>query len=193
MIRWRYKLTIVFLLLVILFPSFHLIGEELASQKSLETKEMDESFAILGFENLVLGSDYDDVLSKLDSSNIFLYNSEQPTWINENPVIAVEGRGFVQKGYFQFVDKKLYTITVEINRNRMDYYTIFTELKKKYGKYKQFSPKMVVWESDAAVLYLERPLTLKYLDKNLHSILLDSAKIKKSKSQIQRENFLEQF
>lgn len=178
-----------FFLILSLFSQELSFSQEAGNVVQTEKASID----ILGFENLILGSDYDEVLSKLDSSENFIYNSEQPSWIEENPVIVAEGRGFVEKGYFQFVDKKLYTITVEINQNKIDYYTIFTELKKKYGNYKKFSPKMVLWESEKCTLFLERPLTLKYLDKNLHQKLLDSASIKKSKKEILRENFLEKF
>lgn len=149
--------------------------------------------AIKGFDTLTLGMDYQSALNALDFSSNFIYNSQMPMWIESNPVIAANGKGFVDKGYFQFYNGALYSITIELNRNRIDFFTLFMQLQQKYGKYKSFSPTIVRWEDENALLSLEKPLTLRYLEKRIHSQLIESSKVKESQKQKMREDFLEQF
>lgn len=158
-----------------------------------QNSDSGEKNSIAGFDNLFIGMDYQSALEALDSSDNFIYNSQMPMWINDNPVIAANGKGFVDKGYFQFYNGILYSITIELNKNRIDFFTMFMQLQAKYGKYKSFSPTIVRWEDENALLSLERPLTLRYLEKATHSQLLESSKTKKSQAQKKREDFLEQF
>lgn len=149
--------------------------------------------AIDGFDSILLKMDYQTVLSKLEEGTNFIYSNQGPTWIDENPVIAANGKGYISKGYFHFYESKLYSITIELNNSKIDYYTIFMTLQKKYGKYSAFSPLIVSWESDETILTLERPLLVRYIDKEIHDQLLEASKIKTSKAEKNRESFLEQF
>lgn len=54
-----------------------------------------------------------------------------------------------------------------MNKEKIDHYSIFTTLCKKYGNPGFLNPEKSVWENDSLSMSLERPLTLKYTDKTV--------------------------
>ena len=73
----------------------------------------------------------------------------------------------------------------------MDHYSVFTELCKKYGNPKSVSPEKSVWENDSVTMSLERPLTLKYVDKKTFNELQGNSRVGPSATEMTREMFLE--
>ena len=73
----------------------------------------------------------------------------------------------------------------------MDHYSIFSALCKKYGRPNSVSPDKTLWENDDYSMSLERPLTLKYIDKNIFNQLQQKSLVNPSGSEITREMFLE--
>lgn len=148
-----------------------------------------------GFGGILLRADYESVIALLESSDVFNYLHPTLSWPSpDSPVIDVEGNGrFVKKGYFQFHNKKLYSITLELNQFSLDYYTLFNRFKIKYGDYALLSPQQVKWQSPIYSLALEKPLTIKYLDLEVHQQFMDQSQAGKSQAELTRDQFLEQF
>ena len=92
------------------------------------------------------------------------------------------GSNFLKRCYFQFFEDKLFIITININQDKMDYYSIFTKLSEKYGKPDSLDPQSATWKNDDITLSLERPLTLKYIDneKKFYEIWTSKESIVKS-------------
>ena len=80
---------------------------------------------------------------------------------------------------------------ININKEKMDHYSIFSALCKKYGRPNSVSPDKTLWENDDYSMSLERPLTLKYIDKNIFNQLQQKSLVNPSGSEITREMFLE--
>ncbi len=146
-----------------------------------------------GFAGIELGMKMDTVESILDESKYFIYDSKLISWLPFTPLISAKGRGLINVGHFHFVDDQLYSINLIINPIQMDYYTLMTQFNEKYGKYSSLDPSRVLWLSETASISLEKPLTVSYLDLELHQIYINQSEIEKSNAQQTREEFLDEF
>ena len=99
--------------------------------------------------------------------------------------------GFLERCWFQFYNDKLYVITININKEKMDHYSIFNSLCKKYGNPDSVSPEKSVWANENISMSLERPLTLKYIDIKTFTELQNNSLVKPSGKEITREMFLD--
>lgn len=146
-----------------------------------------------GYGELKLGESYERIRELLEQSNDFQYNSQRMSWTADSPTISAEGRGHIRKGYFQFHDQKLYSIILVLDENKLDYYTLFNTFEKRYGAFSELSPAQVKWTGNSSSLALEKPLTVKYLDLELHRQFLDTSMVDKAEGEVSREGFLEKF
>lgn len=101
------------------------------------------------------------------------------------------GYSFLERCWFQFYQDKLYIITVNINREKMDHYSIFSTLCKKYGDPVSLNPEKAVWKNGSVTMSLERPLTLKYVDDKTFDALQNQSKVSPDGREMTRELFLE--
>jgi hypothetical protein len=98
---------------------------------------------------------------------------------------------FFDRCFFQFYEEKLYIITINLDREKTDHYAIFSSLCAKYGDPASLSPEKSVWQNDAVIMTLERPLTLKYVDVAVFRSLLDESAVGASADEFTRTQFLE--
>jgi hypothetical protein len=75
----------------------------------------------------------------------------------------------------------------------IDHYSVFTSLIKKYGEPQSLSPSESVWESEETRVSIERPLTVKYIDKAVFNRLLEESKTLESRQLFLRQEFLGDF
>ncbi len=108
---------------------------------------------------------------------------------------ASGGRGspYLSNCWFQFYNEQLYIITININTNKIDYYSMFTTLCKKYGQPDSLDPQKAVWKNDAITMQLEKPLSVKYIDNETFDMLKTSATVEKSYEEKNAQSFLEEF
>jgi hypothetical protein len=177
------------------------VGAQDAAEEGPETSGPDadaESAAELpsGFSTVSLGMEVDTVKERLQEDPYFFYRGDPDVTLTPDrnqQLIEVEGLVYVARGFFQFEEEQLYIIILQLNPERMDYYTMYTELSGKYGEPAVFTPSQVVWESEAVRLSLERPVTVKYVDRQVFDRLVEEGDLERSQRQISRERFLEQF
>ncbi len=152
-----------------------------------------------GYGGVKLGMSLSDAKKALRKNTEFGYHGERDVSLlpGENRILietdAVAGHeySFLERCWFQFYNDKLYIITININRERMDHFSIFDALCKKYGEPISLSPEKSVWESDSCTMSLERPLTLKYVDKETFKLLQNKSFVSPSGTEITREMFLD--
>ena len=108
-------------------------------------------------------------------------------------LIETTGYSFISRAFFQFYQKKLYTMILMLNPQEISYYTMYTTLSEKYGPSSSLSPDEVVWESPKYRLSLERPLSVKYIDMSVFNHLKEAGKMQQSQRSISRDQFLNQF
>jgi hypothetical protein len=108
-------------------------------------------------------------------------------------VIDCEGRYYVKRGFFQFSEESLYIMTLYLNPERLDYFSMFTAMTKKYGRPVSLDPTGAVWRSGQTRLSLEKPLTFKYIDQETFDKIKSGGEAEKSFEDTSREKFLDSF
>lgn len=148
-----------------------------------------------GFGELQLGMTTEAVKEYLSQSKDFSYRefSESLLPYTNLPVFECKGTKFIQRAVFQFYEDKLYSMTIFLNRRRLDFFTLFTTLTNEYGTHTALDPKKVVWENESNRLTLLKPLTLSFLDVGTHLQLLNESEIYKDEEFHDKEDFLNQL
>lgn len=149
-----------------------------------------------GFDVFRLGMSLEELKKALKDNSFFLYSGEPDVTLLNRPntnLIDVPGLTYFSRGVFQVVDGKLYSITLELNPEQLDYFALFTTLSNKYGNPVALDPSSARWESAAVRLSLEKPLTVKYIDMPAFLELQKQGRAQQSIQQVTRERFLENF
>lgn len=180
----------VFIFLLILF----VINQELISQQS--NKELP-----MGYNNIELGMSVDETKDELLKNSDFGYHGDrdvsllpdQQKVLIETDATKGHGSNFLNRCWFQFYNDELYIITINVNPEKMDYYSIFTTLCKKYGDPDTINPQKAVWKNSQITMSLEKPLTLKYIDNEVYDSIQQYSSIQKSSTEITRDMFLDEL
>lgn len=149
-----------------------------------------------GFAGIDLGASSEQVKQDLLGNPYFSYRGEPDVSLipqERTPFIDSAGSGFVRRGMFQFHDDGLYTIILNLNESIIDFYTMYTTMTERYGEPQRLDPVHVVWEDQDTRISLERPLTVKYLDRESFEALRQAGEIEQSVRTLSRESFLEEF
>lgn len=148
------------------------------------------------FRSIKLGSSLDAVKGLLEADLLFGYRGERDVSLlpGENrSLIETVGGSFVKRAWFQFSEDKLYVMTLSLDPEKIDYYSVYSHLVEKYGEPSALDPRKAVWGDEKVMLSLERPLTVKYTDVETFKKLLESDMTKKAASDIAREGFINDF
>ena len=168
------------------------------TEGDVETASVEEELIEVprGFQTLDLGMGLAEVKEALKADTNFNFRGDPDVTMLNNPndsLIETEGFSFVDRAFFQFHEQKLYTIIIMLNPEEIDHFTMYTRLTDKYGEPSSLSPSEVVWDFDAIRLSLERPLAVKYVDKQVFESLLEAGDKAESFNEINKDNFLDQF
>jgi len=176
-----------FLSLILLFSCLFLLS---AAESKKELPD--------GYRDIHLGMSLDETKENLLKDSNFGYNGDADVSLvpgDNTTLIETDaerfGSIFLQRCWFQFHQDYLYTITININPAKMDYYSIFTTLKEKYGEPVSINPQRAVWKNEDITMSLEKPLTLKYLDNKIFDQLQNYSAIEKSSTEVTRQMFLD--
>ncbi len=149
-----------------------------------------------GFRNIRLGMNMETVQEELKKDTYFSYRGEPDVSFlpqQDQKVIESRGRTFIDSALFQFHEDSLYIIILMLNTQNMDYYTMYSTLSEKYGIPRELNPQRSLWYNDEKQLSLERPLTVKYIDRITFNSLKEEGEMQESLAEISRENFLSEF
>ena len=149
-----------------------------------------------GFMKITLGMDINDVKEELKENSYFYYRGDPDVSMlttRDQQLIECSGFSFVEKGYFQFYEGKLFIITLVLNMERIDFYTMYTNFEEKYDKAVRIDPTGAYWENTNVNLYLEKPLTVKYMDRKVLDKLASERKEVEDRSSKIKEDFLNLF
>lgn len=164
-------------------------------------KDKSETSASLpdGYGGVTLGMSVETAKKALQQNSEFGYNGDRDVSLlpGENrTLIETDARdfarwSFLEQCWFQFYEDKLYTIMLNLNRKKVDYYSVFSSLCKKYGEPVEFSPERAVWRNDDIQFSLERPLVLKYIDLKTFNSLVQESMVEKTAGEKLRDEFLD--
>jgi hypothetical protein len=179
---------------ILLVVAFAGLGTPLATAQEAQGEEQEPTSAPTGFSDIRLGANMQEVKASLEESTYFTYRGDPDVSLlptADRSVIESEGRSFIDRGFFQFSDEALYIIILQLNQNRMDHYSVYLQLTDTYGDPASVSPQEIAWEWDNVRLSLERPLTVKYVDRVVFESLREEAQVERSLREVARDRFLE--
>ncbi len=167
-----------------LIPIFLCIAFFACSQSSLRS----------GCRAITLGMSLDQVKSALLRDEEFGYRGERDVSMlpdGDRNIIETKGNGYLADCWFQFTEEKLYTIIININTDKMDYYSVFNTLCGKYGNPDELTPELCTWNGSSVIMSLEKPLCIKYIDVALSGKIEDKAKTEAAAAEVARQDFLD--
>ena len=152
-----------------------------------------------GYKDIQFGMSVDDVKDALKADASFGYRGDRDVSLSKSEnqtLIETDAEryapnSFLTRCWFQFYDDALCTITLNLRRSKIDYHAIFSTLTQKYGEPTSLSPNRAEWRDDNVIMSLEKPLTLKYVDKQVFDDKQSSSKSAKSADEQSKDDFLE--
>lgn len=149
-----------------------------------------------GFRNIKLGMTVDQVKSILLEDPYFDYRGEPDVSFTPETtqvLIECEGYSYIKRAFFQFYEERLYILILILNEDKVDHYSLFTTLTDKYGNFTSLDPLKILWKFENINLYLEKPLSVKYVDMDVFNKITDLGKADENDRDVSRQQFLEQF
>jgi hypothetical protein len=149
-----------------------------------------------GFRGVELGMGLEQVKARLAADALFGYRGDPDVSLLPNPqqtLIECSGVSWVRRAFFQFHEGRLLSIILVLDDRRLDYYTLFETLSGKYGGSTRLDPAEAVWEFPRVRLSLERPLSVKYLDRSSFEALREQGQAGEALSEVSKKAFLEEF
>ena len=154
-----------------------------------------------GYKDITLGMSLEETKQTLVKDPDFGYHGDRDISLIPNSsktlIETDEERGigsnFLRRCWYQFFNDELYIITINVNPEKMDYYSIFTKLTEKYGEPTSFSPQAATWKDEDITMSLEKPLTLKYIDNKIYEQTQNYSNIQASPTETTREMFLDEL
>ena len=149
-----------------------------------------------GFRSLILGMTLDAVKAALRREPLFSFAGDPvvsllPT--GDQQIIETDGSAFIERGYFQFADDRLFLLTLRLDPARVDYFSMLSTLSDKYGNPEELSPRDAVWQFGDVRLALERPVVVKYQDTAVTEQQVDAAEAPLRLRDVTLELFLGMF
>ncbi len=149
-----------------------------------------------GFRAIRLGMGLEQTKRALQDDPYFIYRGDPDVSflpLSEQTLIECAGTSYISRGYFQFSGGRLFTITLVLDDSQIDYYSLYTRLTEKYGPHSELNPSRVLWRFASVDFSLERPLTVKYIDRKTFEEQRTRGVAKEALDDISRRRFLEQF
>ncbi len=125
------------------------------------------------FRQLGLGMSLDDLKTALINDELFNFRGDRDVSFlpaREQSLVETTGSSFIKRAFFQLRDGTVFIMSFSLNTDIMDHYSVFTQFVEKYGEPSYLDPKEAVWESGETRIAVERPLTVKYIDKTILTI-----------------------
>jgi hypothetical protein len=148
------------------------------------------------FRGIKLGMEMETVKKILAEDPLFNYRGEPDVTFTpdrKETIIECSGNSYVTRAYFQFHENRVFIITIVLNQDTLDYYTMFTSLVKKYGNPATLNPDEAVWLFESSRLQLEKPLEVKYIATKVFDSLIEAGKAEAAAEDMARDTFLEEF
>jgi len=148
------------------------------------------------FRELSLGMGLDNLKEALIKDKLFNFRGDRDVSFlpaKEESLIETTGSSFVRRAFFQLREGELFIMSFTLDTGLMDHYSMFTNLVDKYGQPTFLDPKESLWETDETIIILERPLTIKYIDKKVFTDIISESSLIQSRRVQERKDFLDEF
>ena len=148
------------------------------------------------FRQLNLGMSLDDLKDSLLKDEYFLFRGDRDVSFlpaREQSLVETTGASFIRRAFFQLRDGEVFIMSFTLNTEIIDHYSVFMQFTEKYGQPSYLDPRMAVWETDETRVAIERPLTVKYIDKVVFNDILNESGLIESGQVRLRQDFLNEF
>jgi len=148
------------------------------------------------FRELQLGMSLDSLKEALIKDSYFNFRGDRDVSLlpaRSQSLVETTGSLFIRRAFFQFMEEQLFIMSFTLDTNQVDHYSIFTNMVNKYGEPSFLNPKESVWESEDIRISIERPLTVKYIDKRTFNAIIDESAVVESGHVTQRREFINEF
>jgi hypothetical protein len=148
------------------------------------------------FRELSLGMSLDELKAALLKDALFNFRGDRDVSFlpaREESLVETSGSSFIKRAFFQLRDGAVFIMSFTLNTGLIDHYSMFTDLTEKYGQPTYLDPREAVWESDEIRVSIERPLTIKYIDKKVFDDIINESALIQSRRVQQRQDFLDEF
>lgn len=182
-------------LLVLIYLAIQLILPFDASSQ-VESESGAPVKAPRGFRSIELGMELDRVKEHLREDPYFDYRGDPDVSFlpqTYQTLIECTGSSYIERAFFQFHEQRLAVMILVLDRKKIDHYSVFTNLTKKWGAFTSLTPFKVTWNFEDLLLALERPLAIKYIDKNVYEQQLVEGEAEENLRKTSLDRFLENF
>jgi len=148
------------------------------------------------FRQLSLGMKLDDLKEALIKDGYFNFRGDRDVSflpVREQSLVETTGSSFIKRSFFQLRDGSVFIMAFTLNTEIIDYYSIFNQFTDKYGEPSYLDPKIAVWETDETRISIERPLTVKYIDKIVFNDIINESGLIESGQVQRRQEFIDEF
>jgi len=175
------------------FAVFLLVFPAVWAQEGDETAE---NSLPMQFRELTLGMSMDDLKAALVNDTLFNFRGDRDVSFlpaREENLIETSGSSFIRRAFFQIRDGALFIMSFTLNTDMVDHYSVFTTFVQKYGQPSDLNPRESVWENDDVRITVERPLTVKYIDKKAFNDIINESELVQSRRVRLNQEFLNEF
>ncbi|MDR0313195.1 MAG: hypothetical protein LBI14_06325 [Treponema sp.] len=148
------------------------------------------------FRELSLGMSLDELKAALIRDSLFSFRGDRDVSflpIREETLVETTGLSFIRRAFFQLSGGSVFIMAFTLDTRLVDHYSVYTSLVRRYGEPQYLNPQEAVWESEETRLSIERPLTVKYVDKTVFNALVDESATREADMLFLREEFLGDF
>jgi len=177
---------IVLTLFLLVFPVFFVSGQDNDEQIELPRQ----------FRQIVLGMNLDELKNALLNDGYFNFRGDRDVSFlpaREQSLVETTGSFFIRRAFFQLRDGNVFIMAFTMNTERIDHYSIFTQFVEKYGQPSYLDPRISIWENENTRISIERPLTVKYIDKIVFDDIVNESGLIQSGHVRMRQDFLDEF
>jgi hypothetical protein len=182
-----------------LFPVF-LIFFSLSSGFAQETPEQGADVQREGlprkFREFILGMGLDELKTALSDDDYFNFRGDRDVSflpVREQSLVETTGSLFVRRAFFQLRDGQVFIMSFALNTAIIDHYSVFMQFVEKYGQPSSLDPRSAIWETDETRISIERPLTVKYIDKIVFDDIVNESGLVESGQVRLRQDFINEF
>lgn len=148
------------------------------------------------FREIRLGMGLEDLKGALQQDPLFHFRGDRDVSLlpeREQSLVETTGSSFISRAFFQLRDGAVFIMAFSLNTAIMDHYSVFTRFVQNYGEPSYLDPKEAVWETDDTRIAIERPLTVKYIDKKVFNDIINESGLVESRQVQERQEFLDAF
>jgi hypothetical protein len=148
------------------------------------------------FRALSLGMPLEELKTALGADDLFYFRGDRDVSLlpaREESLVETTGFSFVRRAFFQLREGSVFIMAFTLDTALVDHYSVYTSLVEKYGEPQTLNPRQAVWETETVRLAVERPLTVKYIDKNVFNDITSASELAETREFQRRQEFLDDF